>query len=146
MPGEGLQTLHVEGLPLFSPLVCYEAIFPGEVASDDDPPQLLLNVTNDAWYKGTTGPYQHFAIVRARAVEEGLPLVRVANKGMSGVIDSYGRIKARQGWGKPDFLDSDLPQALPQRTPYVRWRDKLFWTLSAALLAMALGPRFITRK
>jgi apolipoprotein N-acyltransferase len=146
MPGDGLQTLRVEGLPSFSPLVCYEAIFPGEVARRDDPPHFLLNVTNDAWYDGTTGPYQHFAIVRARAVEEGIPLVRVANKGIDAVVDGYGRIVALQGRGKPGFIDSDLPQAVPHRTVFSRWGNKPFWLLAAALLAVALASKIRARR
>ena len=109
--GDGLQTLRVAGLPPFSPLICYEAIFSGEVTADERP-AFLLNVTNDAWYEHTTGPYQHFAIARVRAIEEGLPLVRVANKGLVAVVDSYGRIKTQLGWDRASFVDSDLPQAL----------------------------------
>ncbi|MDD5586859.1 MAG: apolipoprotein N-acyltransferase [Alphaproteobacteria bacterium] len=145
-PGDGLMTLRVKGMPSFSPLVCYEAIFPGEVARRDDPPHVLLNVTNDAWYDGTTGPYQHFAIARARAVEEGVPLVRVANKGVNGVVDGYGRIVARQGWGKAAFLDSDLPQALPMPTFFARWGNKLFLILAGIMLAAVLTRGFLTRK
>jgi len=137
-PGEGLQTLRIEGLPPFSPLICYEAIFPGEVARRDDPPQWLLNVTNDAWYDGTTGPYQHFAIVRVRAVEEGIPLVRVANKGINGVIDAYGRITIKQGWGQKGIIDSNLPEALPKRTFFARWGNRPFWILCGLMLGAAL--------
>ena len=95
--GPGVRSLRVLGLPLFSSLICYEAIFPGAVVDRDDRPDFMINITNDGWYGNSTGPYQHFAIVRVRAIEEGLALVRSANTGISGVIDPLGRITARLG-------------------------------------------------
>ena len=136
--GPGPQTLRLPGLPPVSPLICYEAIFPGAVTDPADRPQWLLNLTNDGWYGLTAGPHQHFAITQARAVEEGMPLVRVANTGISGVVDSYGRVTARLGLGEGGFLDAALPRALPSATPYGRWGDGI-------LLAMvALGGFFVT--
>lgn len=126
-------TLRVSGLPPFSPLICYEAIFSGEVTADNDRPAFLLNVTNDGWYDHTIGPYQHFAIARVRAVEEGLPLVRVANKGVVAVVDAYGRVVAKLGWDKPDFIDSDLPKAPPKPTLYAGFRDAPLWGMLAGI-------------
>ncbi|EKE78366.1 apolipoprotein N-acyltransferase [Oceanibaculum indicum] len=120
--GPGPRSIQVPGLPPVSPLICYEAIFPGAVADPDDRPGWLLNVTNDGWYGFSTGPFQHFQIARLRAIEEGLPLVRVANTGISGVVDSYGRVTARLGLEETGFLDVALPTALPP-TPYARWGD-----------------------
>ncbi|MEM8914860.1 MAG: apolipoprotein N-acyltransferase [Pseudomonadota bacterium] len=114
-PGPGLRTLRAPGLPPFSPLICYEAIFPGKVvASDPDSasprPQWLLNLTNDAWYGKTTGPHQHFAIARMRAIEEGLPLVRVATNGISGLVDPYGRVLEKLPLGPSGYIDVPLPK------------------------------------
>ena len=142
--GAGPETLHVSGLPPFSPMICYEAIFPGAVVDRHNPPQFLVNVTNDGWYGNTAGPYQHFAIAQVRAVEEGLPLVRVANTGISGIIDAYGRIETRLGLGESGFIDGDLPKALPAPTFFSRHSEALLWLIFASLalrliLGMALG-------
>ena len=102
------------GLPPFSPLICYEAIFSGAVIDPTDRPQWLLNITNDAWYGITSGPYQHLKIVQVRAIEEGLPLVRVANNGISAIVDSYGRILQQLELNKIGFIDAHLPTHLPQ--------------------------------
>ncbi|MDP9128028.1 MAG: apolipoprotein N-acyltransferase [Pseudomonadota bacterium] len=140
-PGDGVRTLRVAGLPPFSPLVCYEVIFPGDVAAQEDRPEFLLNVTNDGWYGHTAGPYQHFASARVRSVEEGLPLVRAANTGISGVVDGYGRITAELQLGASGYLDADLPVALPQ-TFFSKNGDRPVWALfgffgaTAALLGL----------
>jgi apolipoprotein N-acyltransferase len=123
-PGPGVTTMRLPGLPPVSPLICYEVIFPGAVADADDRPAWLLNLTNDAWYGNSAGPHQHFAIARVRAVEEGLPLVRAANTGISGVIDAHGRIVARLGLGEGGVLDAPLPAAAPP-TLYSRYGDAL---------------------
>ena len=93
-PGPGLRTVRLAHTPPYSPLVCYEVIFPGAVVDAADRPAWLLNLTNDAWFGLSAGPHQHFAAAIFRAVEEGLPLVRDANTGISAVVDPFGRVVA----------------------------------------------------
>ncbi len=101
------------GAPAFLPLICYEIIFPGRVENETKRPEWLVNVTNDAWFGASTGPYQHLHQARIRAVEEGLPVMRAANTGVSAVIDPYGRILAQLDLDKAGALDHGLPRALP---------------------------------
>ena len=150
-PGPGPRTLTVPGLPPLSPLICYEVIFPGVVTAasregapggatrEGAPegatrPEWLLNVTNDGWYGRSAGPYQHFAMARVRAVEEGLPLARAANTGISGMIDGYGRVRASLGLLEQGIVDAPLPIALPA-TFYARFGDL---PLLAALLLLGV--------
>lgn len=111
-PGPGVRTVRLPGTPPYSPLVCYEVIFPGAVVDAADRPEWLLNLTNDAWFGLSAGPHQHFAAAIFRAVEEGLPLVRDANTGISAVVDPYGRVIASLDLGRRDVLDSPLPKPL----------------------------------
>ncbi len=132
--GGGPQTINLPGLPAFAPLICYEAIFPGAIVDEADRPAWMLNVTNDAWYGRTSGPYQHFAIARTRAVEEGLPLVRVANNGISAVVDPLGRVLERTDLDAVGYVDAMLPSPVG-RTPYARTGD---WMLLVLLVLGAL--------
>lgn len=123
-PGRQAQVLHAPGLPSILPMICYESIFPQEIAARltgaAERPGLLLNVTNDGWFGVTSGPWQHLDQARLRAVEQGLPLIRVANTGVSAIIDGYGRVVAQSGLGVEAVIDGPLPQALPQ-TFFVAW-------------------------
>lgn len=133
--GPGIRTLKVEGLPPFSPLICYEGIFPGEVkAKEGEPPQWLYNGTNDAWYGDTSGPHQHLAINRARAIEEGLPCMRVANTGISAVIDTYGRVRASLPLNTTGVIDTQLPLPSPLPTLYSLYGDAIFWVILGIFL------------
>ena len=142
-PGPGRRTLRVPGLPPFSPLICYEAIFPGAVLDRSDRPAWLLNITNDAWFGTSAGPHQHLAIARTRAVEEGMALVRAANTGISAVIDPYGRVMARLGIGERGVIDSPLPSPLEGATLFGRFGDWLtaFMIAAALVVALLLGRR-----
>ena len=132
--GPGTRTIELSGLPRFAALICYEVIFPGAIVDEYDRPAWILNVTNDAWYGQSSGPYQHFAIARTRAVEEGLPLVRVANNGVSGVVDPVGRVVARIDLNTVGYADLPLPAA-GEVTPYGRGGD---WILLVLLLLGSL--------
>jgi apolipoprotein N-acyltransferase len=139
--GPGPRAIDLPGLPPFAPLICYEVIFPGAIVDEHNRPAWILNVTNDAWYGQTSGPYQHFAIARTRAVEEGLPLMRVANNGVSGVVDSAGRVLARIDLNTVGYADLPLP-AVGNTTLYSRGGD---WILLALLLLGALPAAFRLR-
>jgi apolipoprotein N-acyltransferase len=139
--GPGPLTIALPGLPAFSPIICYEAIFPGAAVDDKARPAWILNVTNDAWYGRSSGPYQHFAIARTRAIEEGLPLVRVANNGISGVVDPAGRIVARTGLDSVGHADVPLPAAL-SATLYATAGDWPF----AAMLLLGILPALLRRR
>jgi apolipoprotein N-acyltransferase len=137
--GPGPRTLRLPRLPPVGPLICYEVIFPGQVVDRGDRPQWLLNITNDGWYGISAGPYQHFVSARLRAVEEGLPLVRAANTGISGAVDPYGRVLARTRLGETTVLDVELPLPLPELTPYARWGDAATAILMAVAVLVALA-------
>jgi apolipoprotein N-acyltransferase len=121
-------------------MICYEAIFPGTAIRPDARPAWMLNVTNDAWYGRSSGPYQHFAIARTRAVEEGLPLVRAANNGISGVVDAEGRVLAHTSLDAVGHADIALPAA-GARTLYARAGDWLFLGMLVAGAALAGATR-----
>ncbi len=118
--GPGPRTLHLAGLPPIGPLICFEAAFPGDVVDERDRPHLMLNITNDSWFGNSTGPRQHFAAARMRAVEEGLPLVRAANTGISAVIDSHGMVAAQLDLGAQGVLVAPIPGYV-QPTLFSRW-------------------------
>lgn len=126
--GTGVKTISAPSLPSFSGLVCYEIIFPGHVIDQNNPPEFIINATNDTWYGNSTGPYQHFAMTKMRAVEEGMPIVRVANSGISGVIDAYGRVIAISKLSTEAVVDSRLPKKIAT-TFYGRFGDKIIYVI-----------------
>jgi apolipoprotein N-acyltransferase len=132
--GPGPRTIALPGLPPFAAAICYEVIFPGAIVDEGERPAWILNVTNDAWYGRSSGPFQNLASARTRAVEEGLPMVRVANNGISAVIDAVGRVRARINLDTIGYADIALPGA-DSRTLYSRVGD---WALVALLLLGAL--------
>lgn len=139
--GEGPKVLRVPGGPTLAPLICYEAIFPRGLIAASPRAAAIVNVTNDAWFGLTPGPYQHLAQARVRAVEQGLPLIRAANNGISAVVDPYGRVVASLALGSRGVVDAELPEALPQ-TLYARYGGVLSWLPLIALFALAfVRPR-----
>jgi apolipoprotein N-acyltransferase len=134
--------MSVSGLPAVAGLICYEAIFPAAIVQGATRPGLLLNVTNDGWFGDTTGPWQHFHQSRVRAVEEGVPLVRSANNGVSAVIDGYGRVLSLLPLNARGAIDGGIPAALAP-PPYARLGD---WTFVALVFAFAAGAFVLDRK
>lgn len=137
--GAGPRLLAAPGLPPIAPLICYEAIFPGEAVQRDagERARLFLNVTNDGWFGRTTGPYQHLAQARLRAIEEGLPMIRVANTGVSAIIDAYGRILQALPLGQEGLIDGRLPKEAPP-TVFAAYGALAFPTLLALATGLAL--------
>lgn len=133
--GDGPKTLRLPGLPSFSPNICYESIFPYEVVGPERP-GWIAQITNDAWFGSFAGPQQHLAQARFRAVEQGLPVVRATNTGISAVIGPFGREVARIELHKYDWLDVNLPSA-SEPTFYAKVGDISFVLL--LLMAMFIG-------
>jgi apolipoprotein N-acyltransferase len=135
LPGPRRRPLAIPRAPEAAPLICYEAVFPGAVLADGERPGWLLNVTNDGWFGASTGPYQHFQQARIRAIEEGLPLVRAANTGISAVVDPLGRVVRSLPLGVVGVIDAPLPQAI-KITIYGAFRDGI--TIILVLLSLLL--------
>jgi apolipoprotein N-acyltransferase len=161
--GDRRRNQHVPGAPSFLPLVCYEIIFPADavprseragwlydhvgryvdwpfVAGSGERPGWLLNLTNDGWFGASAGPYQHFQQARVRAIEEGLPLVRAANTGISAVVDPLGRVIASLPLGTEGVLDAPLPQAIPP-TIYARAGDGPLAVMVGLALLLVMRAR-----
>jgi apolipoprotein N-acyltransferase len=122
LAGDRRRAMAVPSAPKMLPLICYEAIFPDAAVPKGERPGWLVNLTNDGWFGISTGPYQHFQQARVRAIEEGLPLVRAANTGISGVIDPAGRVLASLPLGAEGVLDARLPAAIAP-TLYAQYGD-----------------------
>ena len=136
LAGDRRRLIAVPGAPLALPLICYEIIFPGAVVPKGPRPGWIVNVTNDGWFGVSSGPYQHFQQARVRAIEEGLPLVRAANTGISAVVDPLGRIVASLPLGTDGVIDAPLPQ--PIGAPlYARIGDTVA-TLMVVIALLAL--------
>jgi apolipoprotein N-acyltransferase len=142
--GRRRHALDIPDAPRALPLICYEAIFPGDIEIHDDRPGWIINVTNDGWFGISTGPYQHLQQARLRAIEEGLPLVRAANTGISAVIDPAGRIVAELGLGIEGVLDARLPAAIPP-TIYARFNDIPAAIIVVVALLLVVGRRVARR-
>jgi apolipoprotein N-acyltransferase len=139
--GERRRAIAIPKAPSALPLICYEIVFPGAaVPRDIERPAWLLNLTNDGWFGYSTGPYQHFQQARVRAIEEGLPLVRAANTGISAVVDPVGRLIARLPLAAEGVLDAPLPRPI-EPTLFVRFGDSLAGVMLAGAAVITLRRR-----
>lgn len=143
--GPGPKTLVVPGAPPVGIMICYEAVFPGSIVEAGNRPEWLVNLTNDSWFGLTPGPYQHLYQARMRAVEEGLPVVRDANSGISAVIDSYGRVLKSLGLGKAGVVDADLPVAIDPPF-YTTIRDRSLLVELFVTLLFIICANFWTKR
>ena len=134
LPGDRHRTYSVPRAPLMLPLICYEIIFPGEILPAGERPGWLLNVTNDGWFGISTGPHQHLQQARVRAIEEGLPLVRAANTGISAIVDPLGRIVRSLPLGEEGVIDGPLPRPIA---------PSLYAKTGDGLIGLVLGTVFI---
>ncbi|HVY83538.1 MAG TPA: apolipoprotein N-acyltransferase [Caulobacterales bacterium] len=137
-PGRPPTRLVVPDAPPAVILICYEAIFPGMIPRGDERPGWIISVSNDAWFGNGTGPYQHYAAARYRAIEEGLPMARAASGGVSGIIDSFGRV-VRETHQHGEAAEAQLPPSLPP-TPYAVWGVLLIPLLVALIAVLRFAP------
>jgi apolipoprotein N-acyltransferase len=129
--GTGPNQIDVPFVGIVSPLICYEVIFPGSVIrnSSKTRPKLLINLTNDAWFGRSSGPFQHLAIAKMRAIEEGIPLLRAANTGVSGFYDAYGRNLGEIGLSDEGVLDRHLFKPTTSSTLYGKFGDNIYFCM-----------------
>jgi apolipoprotein N-acyltransferase len=144
VPGDRHRPVTMPGAPSMLPLICYEIIFPDEAVPPGERPGWLLNLTNDGWFGISSGPYQHFQQARVRAIEQGLPLVRAANTGISAVIDPLGRVIGELPLGTEGVLDAPLPARIGP-PPYRRFGDITLGVLFASALLVTLRRRWQRR-
>ncbi len=143
LAGDRRRLIAIPGAPVALPLICYEIIFPGDVVPAGQRPGWIVNVTNDGWFGISSGPYQHFQQARVRAIEEGLPLARAANTGISAVVDPLGRIVKSLPLGREGVIDSSLPR--PVRAPlYARVGDAPAAVIVAIALLIVIRRRIHT--
>lgn len=140
LSGDRRRSYDVPRAPRMLPLVCYEVIFPGEASPSDDRPGWVLNLTNDGWFGISSGPYQHFRQAQVRMIEEGLPLVRAANTGISAVVDPLGRVITFLPLGAEGVLDSALPKPIAP-TLYARTGDGPVGLAAAICLLIVIRRR-----
>ncbi len=133
--GDGPHTYDVPGAPPAGPLICYEILFPDEVVGASRP-GWFVNVTDDSWFGPWAGPLQHLLVARMRAIEEGIPVARAANTGISAIIDPFGRITAALGLDRQGVVDGRLPAAIAP-TPYSRFGDVWFWLFISTSMGLA---------
>jgi apolipoprotein N-acyltransferase len=132
-PGEINRTFLLGNLKAI-PLICYEIIFSEEVRSRNHLADLIINITNDAWYGNSSGPYQHFRIAQMRAVENGIPVLRVANNGISAIIDPLGRIIMQTKLDEETYIDGYIPNKLTKSTIFASSPQLIFLFLLVLII------------
>jgi apolipoprotein N-acyltransferase len=136
-PGPAPSSMEIDNLPVFSPQICYEIAYSRFTPKDDGRPDWILNISNDAWFGPTTGPYQHLDHARFRAIEEGVPVVRSVSSGIAGIIDPYGRMVLQLGRNADRAGDENLPKSLPI-TPFRRHGSAILFILAGAIFSFRL--------
>ena len=126
-----------EKLGSFMMLICYEAIFSGGSRNLENKASWIVHLTNDAWFGGLSGPYQHLTLARMLAIEQGLPMVRYANSGVPAIIDPYGVIISMIGMGREGYLDGSLPARLSP-TLYSQLGAKFFTLIIIGMLMLTI--------
>jgi apolipoprotein N-acyltransferase len=142
-PGTRPNLINVPFIGIVSPLICYEVIFPGSVIRNISKtrPKLLINLTNDAWFGKSSGPFQHLAIAKMRAIEEGIPLVRAANMGISGFYDAYGRNMGEISLNDEGVLDRHLFKPIASSTIYGKFGDTLYFCMMFVCIVVIFFPK-----
>lgn len=145
--GEKFKVIHLDEVPPFGALICYEIIFPDEVINRKNKPQFIVVASNDGWYGKSFGPYQHFVAAKLRAIEEGISIVRSANNGISAVIDPFGGIRGKMKLGAVGAKDVLLPAILGVDTLYAHFGGKGVQCLMllVLLLVVIFNKRQINR-
>ncbi len=147
-PGNGPSNIKYKNIPVFSPLICYEIIFSGDVVDrrDDNQPRWIAAITNDAWYGLSAGPHQHFQHAVFRAIEQGLPVARSANTGISGLTDAYGRVIYKTNIYEDAVILSSLPLKSQNATPFSRLGNGIYLSVIALIMAGCLGLRELSSR
>jgi apolipoprotein N-acyltransferase len=138
------ELMRIIGLPPVAMLICYEASFPDEVVQGTERPGLLINLTNDAWFGNTTGPYQHFHQTRLRAVEQGVAMVRSANTGISAIVDPMGRTLSRLALNEVGVIDGAMPIAV--NAPYYARFGGIIELMGVLIMLAYLGASAAWRR
>jgi apolipoprotein N-acyltransferase len=144
--GDGPKTMKLQNSPPFSPLICYEILFSGNVADKKSAqkPEWILNLTNDAWFGTTTGPYQHLDVARMRAIEQGLPVIRSANTGISAVIDSLGRVLQYIKLNDEGIIDANLPKPKADETYFSKNGNETIYKILIGAIILSLFLKCIS--
>jgi apolipoprotein N-acyltransferase len=134
------EILYIESLNLYiQPLICYESIFAEEVRLSNSDADLIVNITNDSWYGNSSGPYQHFEISKMRAIENGIPLIRAGNNGISAIIDPVGRVLHKLNLNEVGFVDGLAPLKLIQPTIYSQYGSLAFISMVFVIFILQLS-------